>query len=152
MQTEPVPEIAADDDSVEEIPGRALTDEEQYYVEQYYKHPVESIRKIEDTAKFLFGATAMVSGLFATATKLLHESVSPGSPLWFLPFAAWILGLVALLAVLHPLGYVAGKKVPAECRAAFVEARDLKYRRLVAGTLLFVAGLLLALFPLTVRG
>ncbi len=38
-----------------EIVSRSMTEEDKYYEELAFKDPAESIRRIEDTAKFLTG-------------------------------------------------------------------------------------------------
>ena len=48
----------------EELTSRSLTAEEKYYYERSYKEPIESIARIEETAKFLTGVAATMSGLF----------------------------------------------------------------------------------------
>jgi len=138
----------AEAEPVDEVVSRPLTDEDKYYLEQYYKGPVESVRKIEDTAKFLFTATATVSGIFAAATKLVHGANPPGNLWWVVPFICWVFSIVAFLAVLHPDKYSVGRNVPDACRAAFVEARDTKYKCLCAGTVLFILGLGMAVVTL----
>src|SRR5262249_33719079 len=75
-----------DEEQIEEIPSRPLTDEEQYFYERSYKELVESIPRIEDVAKFLIGATATTSGLFLAAFKLARGDKTVTEAFWLAPF------------------------------------------------------------------
>jgi hypothetical protein len=125
-----------------------LTDEEQYFHERSYKELVESIPRIEDVAKFLIGATATTSGLFLAALKLARGDKPVGELFWFIPFLCWALSIFALTLVLFPYRYEAGRSAPIMWKQAFRHARARKYRWLAVGTVLFVAGILSALYPL----
>ncbi len=133
---------------VEEVQGRAPTAAERYYLEQGYKEPVASIARIEEVAKFLVGATATTSGLFAAAHKLALGDATAQGLIWLLPFLAWSAGILCQLLVIFPWRYRAGRAEPASWRRAFLRARVVKYGFLLAGGLCFIAGLLLATWPL----
>ena len=135
------------DDPIEELPSRLPTDEEKYFSERAYKEIVESIPRIEDVAKFLIGATATTSGLYLAAFKLARGEKIVAEPLWFLPFLCWAFSLAALVLVLLPGRYEAGRDVPRSWKDAYRQARDRKYRRLAIGTVLFIAGTFAAAFP-----
>jgi hypothetical protein len=64
-----------------------------------------------------------------------------------LPVIFWILSMITLVLVLFPQNYPAGKDEPASWKQAFIQARKRKFRYLFAGTLLFVAGMLSAVYP-----
>lgn len=133
---------------METIDSRPLSTEEQYFYEQSYKDPVESIGRIEDVAKFLVGATATTSGLFLAAFKLVLGASSAQGIFWLLPFFSWAMGIVALVLVLFPLRYPVGHSQPASWKEGFLKARRNKYTFLALGALLFVLGVLLAILPL----
>jgi len=135
------------DNDIEEIVSRPMTDEERYYVEQYYKEPVECLKLIEETAKFLIGAGAGTSGLYLSAFKLSlgEQTVSRG--IWFVPFLLWAFSILALILVLLPRKYDTGKNEPASYKAAFLKAQQIKYRWLLWGAGFFVLGILTAIFP-----
>ncbi|MBI2877011.1 MAG: hypothetical protein HYY20_09035 [Candidatus Tectomicrobia bacterium] len=95
-------------EEIEERPSRPLTDEERYFFEHSYKEPVESIARIEETAKFLVGATATTSGLFLAAFKLSLGSQTVSSPAWFVPFLCWAISILGLVLVLFPQEYRTG--------------------------------------------
>ena len=130
----------------EVLSSRPINDEEKYYLEQAQKEPVERLARLEDVAKFLIGATATISGLFLAAYKLAtgKESPSGGAFTLIVPFVLWSLSIAALLLVLLPLRYPAGKNEPASWKVAYQRAGTRKYRWLWVGALLFVAGLLTA--------
>ena len=132
----------------EVISSRALTAEEQYYLEHAYKDPVESLARIEETAKFMLGATATTSGLFVAAFKLALGESSASGRLWFAPFILWAAAMLALVLVLLPQSYAVGRNEPAAWKAACIQARTRKYRYLCCGTALFVVGILIAALPL----
>ncbi len=142
------------DETVEELtPSRALTDEERYYHEQSYKAPVESLSRMEDTAKFFIGATATTSGLFASALKVASDfKLTLNNPYvaglaWFLPFGLWAMSIIAFVCVLLPHNYATGRNEPSSWRAAFEEAGRRKFRRLTIGAALFILGILSAIRP-----
>ncbi|MEE8291789.1 MAG: hypothetical protein V3R80_09925 [Candidatus Tectomicrobia bacterium] len=140
--------MAHDDEHIEELPARRLSEEEQYYFEHAYKEPVESISRIEEVAKFLVGATATTSGLFLAAVKISHgKEAIPGWE-WLLPFLCWGGSICALVGVLFPQPYATGANEPASWKAAFRRARRVKYGVLTLGTLLFIAGILTAVYAL----
>ena len=135
------------DEPTGRLPSQGLTAEDEYYLEQAYKAPVESAARIEETAKFLIGATATSSGLFAAACKLALGTSKVTSITWFLPFFLWTLSILVLVFVLIPRRYEVVRNSPADYRATMLEARDRKWRRLVSGAVLFVVGLLCAVIP-----
>jgi hypothetical protein len=133
--------------------SRPPTAEEQFYLEQEYRDPVEGIARIEETAKFLVGATATTSGLFLAAAKLTAGSPAasasaPPGMVGFAPFLFWAAGLLALLLVLLPQPYRTGEREPASWKRACIRARWKKYRWLVAGALLYVLGTATAIWSL----
>ncbi len=69
--------------NIEEIISRPLTDEQRYYVEQFYKEPVESLGRIEETAKFLIGTSSATSGLYLAAFKLAFGERTVSGGIWF---------------------------------------------------------------------
>lgn len=133
---------------METLSSRPPDVEEEYFYEQSYKEPVESIGRIEEVAKFLVGATATTSGLFLAAFKLVLGNSPAQGIVWFLPFVSWSMSIVALVLVLFPQRYRAGRSQPAAWKEAFLKARRYKYACLSLGALCFVLGLLLALVPL----
>lgn len=50
-------------------PSKLADDEDKFYYEQSYKEPVEGIKRMEETAKFLVGAVTTASGLFMAASR-----------------------------------------------------------------------------------
>ena len=143
---------APNDAEPQVLPSREPTAEETFYYETAYKEPVESVKRIEDTAKFLAGAVATTSGLFVAAVKLSAGQPSAAGLLWQLPLALWWASLLALLLVLMPAKYKAGANEPAAWKQAFLKVRQHKYRWLVAGAVLFILGLGAAVLPLVSFG
>ncbi len=131
---------------IETAPARTLTEEERFYDELIYKDPVETAARIEDTAKFLLGITAGASGLYLSAYKLAMGRGTVTGCLWFLPFLLWASAMVALILVIFPQKYETFKNEPASLKKAIIKARDRKYRRLFAGTLLFILGIFSSIF------
>lgn len=131
-------------EEAEVLISRSMTGEENYYRERAYKEPVESIARIEEVAKFLIGATATTSGLFLAAFKLAARGNPAPGNLWVLPFSLWAAALMILVLVLLPQDYLVGQNEPASWKAAFLSARRRKYRRLLAGAIAFIAGILSA--------
>ncbi|MDP8207243.1 MAG: hypothetical protein P9L92_11310 [Candidatus Electryonea clarkiae] len=132
--------------------GEEPTPEELFFYEQSYKEPVESISRIEETAKFLVGAVTTVTGLFLAALKLSHGKETVTGLTWYLPFLLWSVSIILLLLVLIPREYKYGKSIPAAYRDALIKARNWKYGWLMFGAALFIAGLLSAVFPLIIPG
>ena len=135
-------------DEIEELSAKPLTEEERYFYERSYKEPVEAIERIEDVAKALVTATAGVAGLFLSAMKLSLGDAPAEGLLWLAPFGCWALGMIALVLVLLPRKYPVGEYEPAAWQRVFLEARNRKFRWLVSGALLFVAGILSGALPL----
>jgi len=138
---------AAEDEVVEELSSRPLSEEESYFYEQSYKEPVQGIARIEEVAKFLVGAVATTSGLFAAAFKLAMGNQTASGIAWLAPFVLWALSILTLILVLLPQKYAVGRNDPADWKAKFLEARDRKFRRLLIGALLFIAGIISAIYP-----
>ncbi|MCP4344009.1 MAG: hypothetical protein GY795_00605 [Desulfobacterales bacterium] len=138
--------ITNPDDTAQVVTSRKLSEEDQYFYEQSYKDPVESITRIEDTAKFLTGATATTSGLFMSALKISIGTKTVTGIAWFIPFICWAISIIALVLVLLPRKYETGEKQPMSWKEAFFKARKKKYYYLLAGTLFFVFGILSACY------
>ena len=136
--------MSIEDPDSKTLKGRPPTAEEQFYLEAAYKDPVESIGRIEDTAKFLVGAVSATSGIFAAALKITAAAPADAKPLWFLQFLLWAASVMLLLLVLFPRSYATAQNEPAAWKNAFLRARTVKYRWLVAGASCFVLGLVLA--------
>ena len=139
---------ARDREPVERLKSQRLTEEDKYFYERSFKEPVESTERIEEVAKFLVGATATTSGLFLAAFKLSLGQNAAASFAWYVPFLCWAASIVALVLVLLPRKYKAGESEPQSWKKAYLAARDRKYRYLLGGALLFVAGILSAVWPL----
>ncbi len=136
-------------EEITEIRSSRLSEEDRYYYEQSYKEPVESITRIEEMAKFLTGATATISGLYLSALKLSVGEHAVPRMAWHIPipFIFWILSIITLVLVLFPQPYATGRDEPESWKKAFTQARKRKFRYLFAGTLLFVAGMISAIYP-----
>ena len=130
-----------DEGVIQSVP---LSDEDRYYLEQQYKEPVESLARIEDTAKFLGGATATTSGIFLAAVKLAADLSDAARLWWFLPVLLWVASILVFVRILVPRRYIVGERDPSSIKRMLLEARDSKYRLLQAGTVLFVGGLVSA--------
>jgi hypothetical protein len=128
---------------IEEVVSRPLSDEERYYAEQYYKEPVESLKRVEETAKYLIGTSSATSGLYLAAFKLSFGDVKV-HPVWLIPFLCWAAAILLLIVVLLPRKYETGKNEPASFKAAFQEAHVYKFRRLMFGAACFILGILSA--------
>ncbi|NQU05418.1 MAG: hypothetical protein HQ568_04935 [Calditrichaeota bacterium] len=139
---------ADQNEQIEEIQAEKPTPEELFFYEQSYKEPVESIKRIEETAKFLVGAVTTVTGLFLAAFKLSHGRETVSGLLWYMPFVLWASSIFLLLFVLLPREYKYGKNVPEEFKDAIIKARNWKYLWLMFGAALFMAGLLSAIYPM----
>ena len=137
------------EEPVEKIPSRIPSEEERYFYEQSYREPVESIARIEEVAKFMVGATATTSGLFLAAFKLSTGSETVSGLSWYIPFLCWGASIVASVLVLFPQKYETGKDEPDSWKNAFIRARKHKFRWLFVGALLFVIGIISAIYPFT---
>lgn len=133
---------------IEEVIPRLMTDEERYYVEQFYKEPIESLKRIEETAKFLIGTSSATSGLYLAAFKMSFGDRIASGGIWFVPFLLWAFSIMALILVLLPQKYDTGKNEPASYKSAFLKAQAVKYRQLVWGAGFFIFGILTAIYPL----
>jgi len=130
-------------DEIERISSEPMSDEDRYYLERAWKEPVESISRIEDTAKFLIGATAGTSGLFLSALRLaVGSSAVMSGYQWMLPFICWSLSVICLVLVLFPRRYNTYENAPQAWKKAFLSAGKWKYAFLCLGTLLFILGIL----------
>lgn len=109
---------------------------------------MESAVRLEEAAKFLIGAVATTSGLYLAASKVVAGD--GGGVAWATPFVLWALSILALVLVLVPQRYEAGRGEPAAWKAGFLAARKRKYRWLLVGAVLFVVGVLAAVTPLVI--
>ncbi|MGE0087768.1 MAG: hypothetical protein AB7S75_25435 [Desulfococcaceae bacterium] len=134
------------DNDIEEIISRPMTDEERYYAEQFCKELVESVKRIEETAKYLIGSSSATSGLYLAAFKLSFGDAK-AQFVWLIPFLCWTAAIVFLILTLLPRKYETGKNEPASYKAAFMKARTVKYHRLGWGAGFFVLGILTAAYP-----
>ena len=134
-------------ETIGEVVSDPLTDEERYFHEQSYKEPVESLKRIEETAKFLVGATATTSGLFLAAFKLSMGDKAVSGVLWLMPYVWWAISIVWLICVFLPQKYATGRNEPQSWKEAFLEAQKRKFRRLMGGAIFFILGLLSAILP-----
>ena len=128
---------------IEEIVSRPITEEERYYAEQYYKEPIESLKRIEETAKYLIGTSSATSGLYLAAFKLSFGDAK-FQIVWLIPFICWASAIIFLILTLLPQKYDTGKNEPASYKKAFQEAHHYKFRRLMIGAVCFILGILTA--------
>lgn len=130
--------------------GRVPNKEESYFIEASYKNTVDSIKGIEETAKFLVGATATTSGLFLAATKLSFGDSADPDPYWILPFISWAIAIMFLILVLFPLRYSAKAHIPLAMKKVFQLAQKIKYTFLSLGAACFIFGLIASIFIMVV--
>ena len=128
--------------------GRPLTEEERFFVTAAFKNVVESIKSIEETAKFLVGATATTSGLFLAAAKISFGESANSEPTWLIPFTAWAISIIVLILVLYPLPYWVEKQRPLAMKKAFSKALKVKYSFLAIGALSFLFGVMYSIIIL----
>ncbi|MEM7246494.1 MAG: hypothetical protein AAF533_14175 [Acidobacteriota bacterium] len=131
----------------ETLPSRRLSEADKFYLEQATKEPVEATTRIEETAKYLIGATATSAGMFAAASKLALGKDPAPDVSWFLPFVFWVISILVLIFALLPNRYEVVSDSPEDFRAFLLEARDRKWRRLGLGAGLYCVGLLSATIP-----
>ena len=132
--------MSTESDDIEQVPSRKPTEEEEYYLKFAYEEPVESLKRLEEVAKFFIGATGTVSGLFLAALKVGGDKTIES--FWgYAPFACWSLSLLCLVFVLSPQSYAAGKNEPASWKRAVLQARSWKFNSLVIGTIFFIFGI-----------
>lgn len=122
-------------------PARRTTAAERYYHELRYKDAPETVRRLEDTAKILLGVFAGASGLYLAAYKLAFGAAPVSAVRWYIPFVLWAAAMIALLMVITPQKYEITASTES-FKTAVIAARDRKYRRLLIGVGLFIAGLL----------
>ncbi len=128
---------------IEEIVARPMTDEQRYYVEQFYKEPVESLGRIEETAKFLIGTSSATSGLYLAAFKMAFGEAKDHI-VGLIPFICWSLAIILLILTLLPRKYETGKNEPASYKKAFQDAHHYKFQRLMFGAVCFILGIITA--------
>ncbi|MCA9422660.1 MAG: hypothetical protein KC592_16700 [Nitrospira sp.] len=142
-----MPELpgSSSEDSIEELPSRRLTREEQMYRDVALQEPVKSIDRLEDVAKFLIGATATASGLLIAALKIAQGTEDPSTGIRdLLPFLLWSLSLVSCLLVVAPRTYQTGRRQPSSWKTAVISARQWKFHCLTCGMIFFILGILSA--------
>ncbi len=147
MKTEPI-RPGQEGVAEEERLGRVPTAEELYWLEREYKNPVESIGRIEETAKFLVTVVTGVSGLFAAAWKLAEGEKAQGEGLWWLPFVLWVFSMISLVIVFFPGFYSVKKQVPESVKAAYRAVLWWKFWWLAAGLIFFLLGVLSTVLPM----
>ena len=131
---------------IETVPARRPTAEEKYYHEMSYKAPVETTTRIEETAKYLLGIIAGISGVYLSAYQLSIGKTPVTNFRCFLPFLFWAAAMILLVLVIFPMKYETYKNEPESLKRAVLSARNLKYYCLSAGTFLFIIGIVSALF------
>ena len=135
-----------EDLEIETVQARRPTAEERYYHEIGYKDPVETTTRIEETAKYLLGIIAGISGVYLSAYKL-SIGKTPVANLWcFLPFLFWAAAMILLIFVIFPMKYETYKDEPESLKKAVLSARNCKYILLSIGTFSFIIGIISAIF------
>lgn len=139
------PPAISSEDPIEELPSRRLTREEEMYRDVAFQEPVKSIDRLEDTAKFLIGATATASGLLIAALKVAQGTLNPSIGIrGLLPFLLWSFSLASCLLVIAPRAYQTGRRQPSSWEAAVLSARQWKFHCLTFGMIFFILGILSA--------
>jgi uncharacterized membrane protein YsdA (DUF1294 family) len=95
-----------EDLEIEAVPARRPTAEEQYYHEMSHKDPVETTTRIEETAKYLLGIIAGISGVYLSAYQL-SIGKTPVTNFWcFLPFLFWAAAMILLIRGAEPISTI----------------------------------------------
>ena len=126
------------------LPGAKPTHEESLYLKTAYEQPVESLGRLEDTARFLVTVATSASAVFLAALKLSSGDGEILDAWWFVPFALWAASVACLVIVLVPRNYAHGQNEPHDIRKTVLRIQRFKYRWLVVGAASFVAGIIVA--------
>ena len=138
-----------------EVPGRALSPGDQFYRELGYREPVDSISRIEDTARILIGVVTACAGVFLTTVKVINsvpatKDVDIGNSWFVLVF--WGIGLLCLLDVVTPLPWKTRVDNPADLKATYRKIRRRKAVCLWIGMVMFLLGMVTGLMAVTGSG
>lgn len=127
------------------LQSRTATDDDLFYLRLARDEFAASLGRLEETAKFLFGAIGAVAGLVLAGmqVKLAVKPELPGDSVTA-PFVLWGLSALCAMLVFLPLPYRHYQNSPTAIRRAFERARKVKWALLLVAVLAFAAGLYLA--------
>ena len=139
-------------DPVVEIESSPLSEREKFYWELGYKEPIESMERIEDTAKFIAGAVTGSCGLLLSSLRIamaLDPDNPPDMQYWWFVAACWVVSLLLLFLVLFPLPWFVRKNSVTDLESKYKTIRNNKYIALIAGTAAFLVGLVIGLVAIS---
>ena len=125
------------------VQGSKLSPREQFYYEQGFKEPVDSITRIEETAKLLLGTITACAGVLLTSLKIIvsvDENTSFFVGSWVV-IGCWAVALMFLVNVVTPLPWKTRVDDPTSLESTYRTIRKSKAMSLWIGVVLFVFGL-----------
>ena len=131
---------------VQQLKARPVNEEDAHFLRLAREELPESLKRIEETARYIIGAVGAVAGLFLAGMQVKIAVIPKGGPPGLSTAPLWLWGVSMLLAVLtiFPFPYVYYKGSPESFRRYLKTARWVKWFLLLFSALTFGAGLILA--------
>ncbi|SIO46034.1 hypothetical protein [Chitinophaga niabensis] len=122
------------------IQATAATTTDKSWLDWQQKEKQETVKRLEDTAKFLSGISSLSLSILLGVNReaLKHFSNSTGLKI---ALCCWLLSVVFTLIVVFPFRYKYASNSADAIRALYQRISQTKFLLLVLGTLLYLAGL-----------
>ncbi len=141
------------------IPTQPLSDGDKLMLEKFAAEIPAQSERLDALARQMIVVELAIPGLFATVLKLVNgkEATITLSPTLYFTFGCWLLALLLSLASLFPKKYLVdqtrlkddGKResgLPYSIEGYFQASASYKWRLLFVACLLFIAGVISAMF------
>jgi hypothetical protein len=127
-------------DDIIPIQGTTITTTDKSWLEWQQKEKQETVKRLEDTAKYLSGISSLslsiLLGVNREALKLFSNTIGLKIAL-----CCWLLSIVLTLIVVFPFPYKYASNSADSIRALYKRIGQTKFLLLILGTLLYLIGL-----------
>lgn len=134
-----------DPEEIIEIRATAVTREELSWIEYQAKEKQETVKRYEETAKYLSGLSTLtltiLTGPNSDAFKFLSQLL-----LFKTGIVCWLASIACTLAVLFPFRYTYIKNSAKSIKDTYAKTARVKYFLLLFGTLFYVAGVTITVY------
>lgn len=128
-----------------ELRATAVTQEELNWIEYQAKEKQETLKRYEETAKYLSGLSTITLAILAGPNndnfKLISQLL-----LLKIGIVSWLASIVFTLAVLFPFRYAYIKNSVKSIKETYAKTARVKYILLLLGTLFYLAGVLITVY------
>ena len=127
-------------DDILQIQATAVTTTDKAWLEWQQKEKQETVKRLEDTAKFLSGISSLSLSILLGVNRDVLKHVSNDTVLK-IALCCWLSSVVVILIVVFPFRYKYASNSADAIRGLYQRIAQTKFLLLILGTLLYVAGL-----------